>query len=261
MSLSLLSWNVNGIRAAHRKGFVDWLLQTNADFVCVQETKLSHIDQIGPDLTKPEGYFSYWDWATEKKGYSGVAIYSKQEPKKVITDFGDNILSWEGRMIQLDFENYSLINIYFPNGGASKERLEYKLLFYKKFLAYIKRLEKKQPNIIFCGDVNTAHNEIDLARPKQNEKTSGFMPIEREWLDKFETAGFTDTYRLLHPNKKEMYSWWDMKTRSRDRNVGWRIDYFYISKALHNAVQKADILTDVFGSDHCPVALQLNIKK
>lgn len=259
-TLSLISWNVNGIRAAERKGFLNWLEKHKYDIVCVQETKVSHPEVLSQELLAPNGYTSYWSCATEKKGYSGVAVFTKNIPLKIKTDFGKNILSKEGRMIELEFDKFILLNIYFPNGGSGDTRLKYKLEFYKEFLQYIKKLSKAGKKIIFCGDVNTAHHEIDLARPKENIDNSGFMPIEREWLDKFESAGFIDTFRFFSPNKKDIYSWWDMKTRARDRNVGWRIDYFYTSSNLKNNLKHANILTDVQGSDHCPVSLDLNIK-
>jgi len=255
--LSLISWNVNGIRAAERKGFLNWLEKHKYDIVCVQETKVSNPEVLSNELLAPNGYKSYWACAKEKKGYSGVGVFTKLTPVKIKTDFGKNILSKEGRIIELDFEKFILLNVYFPNGGASDARLKYKLEFYKEFLKYIKKLKKDGRKIIFCGDVNTAHHEIDLARPKDNIDNSGFMPIEREWLDKFEDDGFIDTFRFFHQNKKDIYSWWDMKTRSRERNVGWRIDYFYASSNLKNNLKQASILTDVYGSDHCPISLDL----
>jgi len=258
-SISLISWNVNGIRAAERKGFLSWLEEGQYDIVGVQETKVHDHNILSDALLKPNGYTTFWHGATEKKGYSGVAVFTKEIPKKVITNFGKNILSKEGRVLQLEFEKYILFNIYFPNGGASDERLQYKLTFYKTFLSYIKKVQKQKKPIIFCGDVNTAHHDIDLARPKQNIHTSGFMPIERVWLDQFEQAGFIDTFRLLHPNKAEAYTWWDMKTHARNRNVGWRIDYFYVSKRLKQRVTEANILSDTYGSDHCPVQLNISL--
>ncbi len=256
--LILISWNVNGIRAAERKGFVDWLEKGVYDVVCVQETKVGDIALLSEDLLNADGYHSFWHCAQEKKGYSGVAVYTKQKPLAVKTHFGKNILSQEGRMIECDYGDFVLLNIYFPNGGASPERLAYKLDFYQHFLKYIKGLHKKRKNIIFCGDVNTAHNEIDLARPKENEKNSGFMPIERVWLDKFVEVGLYDTFRMFH-TRGEAYTWWDMKTRARDRNVGWRIDYFWVDKEMQKKVTDAFILAEVMGSDHCPVGVKLSI--
>ena len=258
-TLSLISWNVNGMRAAERKGFLDWLKKSPYDIVCVQETKVSDPCVLNAEMLNPDGFSSYWACSTEKKGYSGVAIFSRLAPENIKTDFGKNILSQEGRVLQLDFKKFTLLNIYLPNGGASDERLKYKLEFYKEFLEYIKRLEKNGKKIIFCGDVNTAHNEIDLARPKENIDNSGFMPIEREWLDKFAEAGFIDTFRFFHPDKKNYYTWWDMKTRARERNVGWRLDYFYASKSLKKNLKTAAIMPSIMGSDHCPITLEIQI--
>ncbi|MDP2693147.1 MAG: exodeoxyribonuclease III [bacterium] len=257
-TISLISWNVNGVRAAERKGFLPWLHKHKYDIVCIQETKVSDPCVLSDELLQPKGYNAYWACSTEKKGYSGVAIFSRQKPKKIKIDFGKNILSQEGRILQLDFEKFTLLNIYFPNGGASVERLNYKLEFYNEFLTYVKRLEKNGKKVIFCGDVNTAHNEIDLSRPKENSERSGFMPIERKWIDKFVEAGFIDTFRYFYPNKKNYYTWWDMKTRARERNVGWRIDYFFASKALKKNLIGATIMPSIMGSDHCPIGLKLN---
>lgn len=264
-SLSLISWNVNGIRATERKGFLAWLDRGKYDIVCVQETKVSDPNVLSEKMRHPDGYESYWNCASEKKGYSGVAVFTKLKPNKIKTDFGNNILSREGRMIELEFDDFILINIYFPNGGMGPARLQYKLEFYKHFLEYIKKLKEEKPfgsaqghkKIIFCGDVNTAHHEIDLARPQANINNSGFMPIERVWLDKFEGAGFIDTFRHFYPNKKNIYTWWDMKTRARERNVGWRIDYFFASANLKQNIVSADIMPDMAGSDHCPILLKL----
>lgn len=257
--ITLISWNVNGIRAAERKGFLDWIDQGKYNIVGVQETKAHHPELLSDALQHPDGYESYWNGATERKGYSGVAVYSQLKPSSVKTDFGDNLLSKEGRVIELEFPEFTFLNIYFPNGGSGKPRLEYKLEFYNEFLAYVKNLVSQGKKVIFCGDVNTAHHPIDLARPKENEKTSGFMLIEREWLDKFEEAGFVDTFRMFHPDEAEQYTWWDMKTRARDRNIGWRIDYFYVSENMKDQVGDAFILPDVQGSDHCPVGIVINL--
>jgi len=256
---SLVSWNVNGIRAAERKGFLEWLERGEYDVVCLQETKLSDVSQLSERLRNPDGYVSYFHSATERKGYSGTAIYTKTEPKSVKTDFGgDSLLSTEGRLIEAEFEEFTLINGYFPNGGGGEERLRYKLAFYDAFLEHIAGLVRSGKRVVFCGDVNTAHHEIDLARPKDNEKNTGFLRIERDWLDKLEPAGFLDTFRLLHPETVR-YSYWDQKTRARDRNVGWRIDYVFVSEGLRDAVYEAFILDDIPGSDHCPVGVKLGV--
>lgn len=262
---TFISWNVNGIRAAEKKGFLRWLAESGADVVGIQEVKIDDETKLNPELVTPKGYHSFWDLETEKKGYSGVGVYTKEKPKKITKDFGDNplsgyasVLTREGRMIELDFGDFVYQNIYFPNGGSGEERLNYKLKFYQEFLAYNQSLLRAGKKIIFGGDVNTAHFPIDLARPKENEKKSGFMPIEREWLDKFVAAGFIDTFRLLHPEKVQ-YSWWDQKTHARDRNVGWRIDQFWVSENLKGAVRKAFIWDEVMGSDHAPVGVTLEV--
>lgn len=253
---TLISWNVNGLRAAGRKGFIDWMQRGQYPIVGVQETKVSHPDQLEESLRNPDGYTSYFHSATEKKGYSGVGIYTKIKPLTVKTFFGSNILSREGRVIEMEFRDFILLNIYFPNGGSGELRLQYKLEFYEAFLHYLKHLKKQSKPVIFCGDVNTAHQEIDLARPKENENTSGFMPSERVWIDQFIAAGFIDTFRFSNHDKVQ-YSWWDMKTRARERNVGWRIDYFFVDERLKHNIKDAFILDDVPGSDHAPVGLTL----
>ena len=258
MKITLISWNVNGIRAAERKGFVEWIEAEPADIVAVQETKISHPDQLSHTLKNPDGYTSYWHPATEKKGYSGTAVYTTREPLSIKTDFGDSLLSREGRVIELEFPEFVFLNIYFPNGGSGTERLEYKMKFYAEFLHYVSELGKRGKRVIFCGDVNTAHREIDLARPKENRKTSGFLPMECAWLDAVEQAGFVDTYRLKHPDQVQ-YSWWDMKTRARDRNIGWRIDYFWVSANLVPNIQEAFIQDQVPGSDHAPIGLTVEL--
>ncbi len=257
--INLISWNVNGIRAAERKGFLEWLDQGKYTIVGLQETKTSHPDQLSHELKHPDGYESFFHCATEKKGYSGVVAYTQMKPLAVKTQFPGAVLSGEGRVIELEFAEFTFLTIYFPNGGSGAARLAYKLEFYKEFLEYVKSLVAQGKKVVFCGDVNTAHKEIDLARPKENEKTSGFLPVEREWLDTFEAAGFVDTFRMFHPDMAEQYTWWDMKTRARDRNIGWRIDYFYVSENMRECVKDAFILQDVPGSDHCPVGIVLEL--
>lgn len=256
-NLRLLSWNVNGIRAAQKKGFIDWVLKENPDVLCLQETK-AHPEQLSEELLNINGYKSYFSSSIVKKGYSGVAIYSKQEPIKVENGFGIPRFDDEGRIIVADYKNFVLINIYFPNGKASPERLKYKMDFYDAFLDYANNSLKKGKKLIICGDVNTAHKEIDLARPKENEKISGFLPIEREWMDKFFSQGYFDTFRMFN-SEPENYTWWDQVTRSRERNVGWRIDYFFVSENFKQNVKNASILEDVMGSDHCPVGIEIEI--
>lgn len=257
-SINLVSWNINGIRAAEKKGFREWLEKGEFEVAAVQETKAHHPDILSSSLLAPDGYASYWACAEEKKGYSGVAVYSKIPPKKVKTDFGDNLLSREGRMLELDFGNFVFINLYVPNGGSGTARLNYKLKFYDILLHYLKRLLKEDKKIIFCGDINTAHKEIDLARPKENANVSGFLPEEREWLDRFAEAGFADTFRMFH-KEGGYYSWWDQKTMARDRDVGWRLDYFFVSDNFKKNVKDAFILKDIMGSDHAPVGVKIEI--
>lgn len=253
-AVRILSWNVNGIRAVHKKGFLEWLAAESPDVLCVQETKAAP-DQLPVDLLEPRGYHGYWHSA-ERKGYSGVAVFSRIEPLAVSTGLGIEPFDVEGRLLRLDFEDFTLFNIYFPNGKSGAERLKFKLDFYDAFLDYVEALRKQQPRIAFAGDVNTAHNEIDLARPKENEKVSGFLPVERRWMDKLLERGFVDTFRSFHPDRVQ-YSWWDLKSRARERNVGWRIDYFFVTSEMLDSVRDAFILNEVMGSDHCPIGVEL----
>lgn len=254
--IRILSWNVNGIRAAYKKGILDWFKKEKPDILCLQETK-AHPEQLTDDLLNVNGYTSFFSSA-ERKGYSGVVTYTKTEPLQVLNGIGIKKFDSEGRFIITGFETFTLFNIYFPNGKASKERLKYKMDFYEAFLKHTKKLLKQGKELVICGDVNTAHKEIDLARPKENEKTSGFLPEEREWMDRFVKAGFIDTFRLFN-DEPGNYTWWDMITRARERNVGWRIDYFYVSKNLKDKVKSAFILPEVMGSDHCPVGIELTV--
>jgi exodeoxyribonuclease-3 len=258
--MEIISWNVNGLRAVHRKGNFEHILAEQPDILCLQETK-SHPEQLPNEVRKPEGYHSYFHSPTEKRGYSGVAIYSKKEPLHVQPDLGIEKMDQEGRLILAEFSSpageFILINCYFPNGGGSKERLHYKLDFYDYFLDFIDKLHEKQPNIIFCGDVNVAHTEIDLARPKENETHVGFLPIERAWMDKLISHGWTDVFRHFNPEKKDVYTYWDLKTFARDRNVGWRIDYFFASPEMLRKIKSFETLDNIFGSDHCPIKLVL----
>jgi len=253
-SKKILSWNVNGIRAAYKKGILDWFSKEKPDILCLQETK-AHPEQLTEDLLNVNGYKAYFSSA-EKKGYSGVVTYTKEEPVNVKQGIGIKKFDSEGRFIITEFKEFILFNVYFPNGKARKERLDYKMDFYDAFLKHCKKLLKQGKKIVVCGDVNTAHKEIDLARPKANEKTSGFLPEEREWIDKLLKAGFVDTFRMFN-TEPENYTWWDMMTRARDRNVGWRIDYFYASENLKDNIKSASIHSSVMGSDHCPIALEL----
>jgi exodeoxyribonuclease-3 len=253
----LISWNVNGIRAATKKGFLKWLEKASPDILCLQETKAS-VDQLSENIIHPNGYTGIWNSAP-RKGYSGVATLVKSKPLAQISQFGDKILDEEGRIILTEHKDFYLFNVYFPNGGRDQGRLNYKIKFCKRFYELLDEYNGKKP-ILLCGDLNTAHHEIDIARPKANEKHSGFMPIERVWLDKLGNKGFIDTFRYKYPNKKEMYSWWDTMTHARERNVGWRLDYFWASKSLAPKIKEAMIMTDVFGSDHCPVGIKIDVK-
>lgn len=252
---TMLSWNVNGIRAVLRKGFLDWLDEVKPDVLCVQETKANRL-QLDANITDHKKYRSFWHSAETKKGYSGVATFCKEEPIHVDVGFGIEKFDMEGRVVMTEFEKFILFNVYFPNGKMNSDRLNYKLEFYNAFLSHIEKLRKKGKPIIFCGDVNTAHQEIDLARPKQNEKISGFLPVERKWIDQVVKKGYIDTLREFH-KEPELYTWWDLKTRARERNVGWRIDYFFIQEELKKHLKDAYIMPEVMGSDHCPTAIKM----
>ena len=252
--MKLLSWNVNGIRAAYKKGILNWFSVEQPDILCIQETKAMK-EQLPEDLINVNGYNSFFSSA-ERKGYSGTATYTKVNPLKVSNGIGIQKFDSEGRFLVTEFDEFMLFNIYFPNGKAKAERLQYKMDFYEAFLKHLKKLLKQGKKIVICGDVNTAHKAIDLARPKPNEKISGFLPKERAWIDKLLEAGFIDTFRVFN-QKPEQYTWWDMMTRARDRNVGWRIDYFFVSDNLKDNLKNAFILPDVMGSDHCPVGIEL----
>jgi len=255
--IKLLSWNVNGLRAAYKKGFLDWVLKENPDILCIQETK-AHEEQLSDDLRNVNGYQSYF-CSGERKGYSGVALYTKIKPLDIKKGFGKKKFDNEGRILIAEYSDFTLFNIYYPNGKASPERLKYKMDFYDAFFNYTNKLKKAGKKIIICGDVNTAHKEIDIARPKENSKVSGFLPEERAWIDKFLEAGYIDTFRMFN-SKPDNYTWWDMITRARERNVGWRIDYFFVSENVKADVKDAFILSDVMGSDHCPIGIELEIK-
>ncbi|MBD3216685.1 MAG: exodeoxyribonuclease III [candidate division Zixibacteria bacterium] len=254
--IRMLSWNINGIRAIHKKGALEWFFTEQPDILCLQETKAQE-EQVPKQLKEVEGYHVYFSSA-ERKGYSGVALYSKIEPNNVKHGLDTPVFDIEGRTIIAEYDKFVLFNIYFPNGKQSKDRLKYKMDFYDAFFDYAENLKKKGKKIIICGDVNTAHKEIDLARPKENEKVSGFLPEERAWMDKLFDHGYFDTFRMFN-QEPEQYTWWDMKSRARDRNVGWRIDYFIVSESLKKKVKDAYILPKIMGSDHCPVGLEVSV--
>lgn len=254
--MKLVSWNVNGLRSLEKNNHWEAFLRAaKADIFCLQETKASP-EQLSETFLSPAGYSAFFSSSVVKKGYSGVALYSKVEPLSVRYGMGIPEFDQEGRLIAGEFEDFWLVNAYFPNGGQGPDRLNYKMRFYDAFLLFIEKLRKQKP-VIFCGDLNVAHEEIDLARPKENEKTTGFLPEERAWVDEVIAAGYVDIFRYLHPNQNEAYSYWDQITRARDRNVGWRIDYFFVSQEIAPRIKKAEIHSDIFGSDHCPVSITL----
>ncbi len=252
--MRLISWNVNGVRAADRKGLFSWFQKDKPDIFCMQEIKALS-EQFPPHLKNTPGYHVLINPA-DRKGYSGVATYSRIKPNLVKHGFGIDRFDSEGRVLMTEFNDFVLFNIYFPNGKQSRERLEYKLDFYDTFLAYADNLKAEGKNIVVCGDFNTAHKEIDLARPKANENISGFLPVERAWIDTFIDHGYVDTFREFN-QEPDQYSWWSMRTRARDRNVGWRIDYFFVNKEFLDKVNDAFILQEVMGSDHCPIGIEL----
>ncbi len=254
--MKIVSWNVNGLRAVHRNGYwQSFLKSTKPDIFCFQEIK-AEPEQLPEEVREVGGFSSFFAPSKTKKGYSGVALYSRVEPLKVIYGMDIPEFDDEGRLIGAEYEDFWLLNIYFPNGGKGEERLEYKMRYYASFFEFAERL-RKEKSVIFCGDVNTAHFPIDLARPKENEKTTGFLRMEREWLDSIVEAGYVDTFRNAHENQSEIYSYWDTFTHARERNVGWRIDYFFVVKEFLKHVKKAEIHTEVFGSDHCPISITI----
>lgn len=254
--LQILSWNINGIRAGLKKGFLDWFKQADPDILCIQETKAWE-EQLPDELTNVPGYHAYFCQGV-KKGYSGTAIYTKEKPLSIERGFGIEKFDNEGRILIAKYKTFTLINIYYPNGKRDKERLQYKMDFYEAFQKYANDLIAKGKKLVICGDVNTAHKEIDLARPKENSNTSGFLPEERAWIDRFLADGYHDTLRMF-TSDGEIYTWWDQITRARERNVGWRIDYFFVSDNLKKNVANAFTLPDVMGSDHCPVGIELKV--
>jgi len=254
--IEILCWNVNGIRAAEKKGFLDWLQQMSPDILCLQETK-AQLGEISQELQQPSGYYAYWNFAA-RKGYSGVVTFTKERPIKAESGFGNKQFDIEGRTIITQYPEFILLNIYFPNGKLSEERLKYKLDFYSVFLDFVTPIKARGEKLIICGDFNTAHKEIDLARPKENENVSGFLPMERAWMDQFVAHGFIDTFRHFNKEPKN-YTWWSLRTRARGRDIGWRLDYFFVTENLLGSVTEASILSGVMGSDHCPVGIRLRV--
>lgn len=254
--MRIVSWNINGIRAVSRKNlFFPMLEVLQPDVLLLQETK-AHLDQV-PEATRTvPSYHSFFNSHQSNTGYSGTAIYTKRTPTTVTYGMGIDRFDCEGRVVTAFYENLSIVNVYIPNGGRGPERLAYKLDFYDAFLEYLNGLRKQNP-VVWGGDVNTAHEAIDLARPKENEGTTGFLPEERAWLDAVETQGWTDSFRHIHPTQRDIYTYWDTKTRARDRNVGWRIDYLFISSDLLGLLSSARTHNEIMGSDHCPISITL----
>jgi len=255
--MMMLCWNVDGLRSVLKKGFMEWFRKESPDILCIQETRLAD-GEIPEEVLHIDGYYSYFSCSKTRKGYSGVALFTREKPADVKYGFGVERFDDEGRIIVADYGRFVLLDIYFPNGKASQERLDYKMAFYDTFLNYVDHLKKQGKSIVICGDVNTAHTELDIARPRENSKKSGFLPMEREWMDKLESHGFIDTYRVFEKEGGH-YTYWDMRTGARKRNVGWRIDYFYISDDLRKNLKNAFIESDVTGSDHCPIGIEIDL--
>mgnify|MGYP002707976205 CR=1 FL=1 len=255
--MKLISWNVNGLRAAITKGFGDFFNEINADIFCIQETKMQEeqIDDNMKELFKE--YNSYWNSA-EKKGYSGTAIFSKRKPINVTYGIGIEEHDKEGRVITLEFENFFMVDCYTPNAKRGLERLDYRVIWEDEFRKYLLKLNETKP-VILCGDLNVAHEEIDLKNPKTNRGNAGFTDEEREKMTELLNAGFTDTFRYLYPDKEDAYSWWSYMFKAREKNVGWRIDYFIVSKTIEDKIKEASIYSEILGSDHCPVGLEIDL--
>ncbi len=262
--MKLISWNVNGIRACMKKGFEDFFSKIDADIFCLQETKMQikeneEIKEVQDIINSPifNNYFSYWNSA-EKKGYSGTAIFTKKEPESVTLGIGIPEHDKEGRVITLEFEKFYMVDIYTPNSKRELERLDYRQVWEDEIRKYLLNLNKKKP-VIMCGDLNVAHKEIDLKNPQSNKHNAGFTDEERNKITELLNSGFTDTFRYLYPEKKDAYSWWSYMGRAREKNIGWRIDYFIVSKDIESKIEEAEIYSDIYGSDHCPVGLEINI--
>jgi exodeoxyribonuclease-3 len=252
----ILCWNVNGIRAIAKKGFLEWFEKESPDVLCLQETK-AQPEQLAEEIMRIGDYKSYF-FSAEKKGYSGVAVYSRQEPLSVTSGFNNPAFDSEGRVLEVEYEKFVLYNVYFPNGGRGPERVKYKLDFYAELFKRAEAVRKKKKNIVVCGDFNTAHKEIDLARPGPNSKVSGFLPEERAWIDKIIDMGYVDIFREFNKEPGQ-YTYWDVITRARERNTGWRIDYFLISSEMKDMISNASIHPNVMGSDHCPIELEIKL--
>jgi len=251
--MKLISWNVNGLRAIYKKGFLEFLNEIDADIFCIQETKMQE-GQIELNLPKYNQYYNY----AERKGYSGTAIFAKEKPQNVTYGIGKEEHDKEGRVITLEYEKFYFITCYTPNSGRELARLQYRMEWEEAFRKYLKKLDKEKP-IILCGDLNVAHKEIDLKNPKTNRKNAGFTDEEREKMTKLLDSGFTDTYRKLYPDKENVYTWWSYMGRAREKNIGWRIDYFLTSDRINSKIKETHIFDKVMGSDHCPVGLEIDI--
>ena len=249
--MKCISWNVNGIRACVKKGFLDFFKEADADIFCIQETKMQE-GQLDLEL---DGYEQYWNYAV-KKGYSGTAVFTKERPLAVTYGMAIEEHDQEGRVIALEYEDFYFVTVYTPNSQSELARLDYRMTWEDDFLAYLKGLEEKKP-VVFCGDLNVAHKEIDLKNPKTNRKNAGFTDEERGKFTDLLAAGFTDTFRYLYPDVEGIYSWWSYRFSARAKNAGWRIDYFCVSDCLKDKIEDAKILTDVMGSDHCPIELDI----
>jgi len=256
-AMRIVSYNVNGIRAAINKGFIDWMKTNPADVICLQETKAQK-DNVAHQQITDLGYYDYW-YSAQKKGYSGVAVFTKNQPANVLYGTGHKVSDYEGRVLQLDFGDVRLINAYFPSGTTGEIRQTFKYEWLNEFFNYLEKLKRTRPKIILCGDYNIAHKEIDIHNPKGNAKTSGFLPEERAWMDKLFDNGWVDAFRILRP-EPHRYSWWSQRFPTvRAENKGWRIDYINITEPLRNNLKDAEILPDVKHSDHCPVYIEINI--
>ncbi|GAB4409075.1 MAG: exodeoxyribonuclease III [Bacteroidia bacterium] len=257
MPTSIISYNLNGIRAAAKKGFLDWLAQESPDILCIQETK-AQPDQLESELIHPPGYHTYW-YSAEKKGYSGVAIFTKQEPLHVAYGCGIEAYDSEGRILRADYANFSVVSAYFPSGSSGDHRQAIKEDFLRDIQPYFIALREQRPRLVIAGDYNIAHTEIDIHDPVGNKDSSGFLPHERAWLTEFVESGFIDSFRLLHPDVRHAYSWWSYRSRARENNKGWRIDYQMLTEDLRGHCLAASILPDVMHSDHCPIKIVLDM--
>ena len=255
--MKIFSWNVNGLRAVVKKGFFDWLSLESPDVVCLNEIK-ARVEDLDENLLNPKGYHTVWNPA-ERKGYSGVAVFMKKKPAVIHKGMGIERFDSEGRIIRVEFKDFDLLNVYFPNGTSGSERLQYKMDFYDAFLDHWEDLRSKGRELVITGDVNTAHKAIDLKNPKANEKNSGFLPEEREWVDKFIKHGYVDSFRAFN-QQPDQFTWWSYRFNVRAKNIGWRIDYFFVTEGLMKKVKDSFITPEVMGSDHCPIGLDINAK-